>query len=41
MPEVLLEVWSGGGEGGFLDVDQSDVLFVNSDSGGLKFEGAG
>jgi len=35
------EVVQGGGGGGYLDVDQFDVLFVNSDYGGLKFKGVG
>ena len=36
-----MEVWRGGGGGGYVDVNQSDVLFVNSDRGGLKLEAVG
>ena len=36
-----MEVWRGGGGRGYVDVNQSDVLFVDSDGGSLKFEGVG
>ena len=34
-----MEVCRGGGGGGYLDIDESDALFLDSDSGALKFKG--